>query len=127
MCVSVCVSRPNLLNYSTETDEIWYVFLSADLNPIKKFCARLFLKILKMKKNYRSIKFKFFFLKVQTNPQIPQRFNFSIILLGEKIIEVYKSSFRFFAKTKIDFFFENLKLIIAKKYRSIKFKICPYT
>ena len=38
----VCVSPPNLLNYSTDLDEIWYVnvFLSVDLNPIEKIRAR---------------------------------------------------------------------------------------
>ena len=38
----VCVSQPNLLNYSTETDEIWYVnvFLFVDLNPIEKISVR---------------------------------------------------------------------------------------
>ena len=38
----VCVSPPNLLNYLTETDDIWCVnvFLSVDLNPIKKIRAR---------------------------------------------------------------------------------------
>ena len=38
----VCVSPPNLLNYLTETGDIWCVnvFLSVDLNPIKKIRAR---------------------------------------------------------------------------------------
>ena len=42
MCVSVCPSQPNLLKYLTDWDEIWCVnvFLSVDLNPIKKIRAR---------------------------------------------------------------------------------------
>ena len=118
----MCVSQPNLLNYSTDWDEIWCVtvFLSVDLNPIKKIRVRsLFspkidffenLKKSKIEKNYQSIKFKPIFSEGSNNSADIPQFRFSIFMLGKKFIEVYKSSLRFFAT-----FFENLKLIITKK------------
>ena len=97
VCPCVCVSQPNLLNYSTETDEIWCVnvFLSVDLNPIKNLRPiiifaknRIFSKILKNRKSKKIIdrlSSNLFFLKVQTIPQISHDLNFRFFCQGKSL------------------------------------------